>query len=808
MANVGSLVVELSANIAKFQSDMGKAAAEAQKRAAEIDKSFGLVKKGLASIGIGFALGATFDTIKSKIESTIAAAAGLQQLSERTGATVEALSGLVGIAKLSGTDAEVLAGGLQKLSKAMIDAENGGKKTSASFEAIGISVKDLEGKRPEQVFQTVSKALAEYQDGAEKVVIAQNLLGKAGANLLPVMKDLADAGDLQVKVTAEQAAQADELEKNQIRLKASSEAIYGIIGRQLIPVFDAFTKALLETQNANNGLRDEVGKLAKDGSIRSWGEDALKVAGFVIDAFDGVMRTVQIVGKGIGAAAAAAVALVHGEASQASSIMGEFGKDADAILNRTLFSTRLADQLAKSRTSIVEIAPRKKIDTSGLGNDNDKSYKGPKDDPAKKLMEGQIKAQEALMSAEKTQLATREQYLSYYYQQEYLTANDFFSQKKQLIQDSLQVQLDAFSKEEAAINAYMAQTTREVDLQAARNKLADVAAKRTAAQIETSKRLTDVVMEQTKVYRDFELQTAAIEHQAKLNNDQAEFAISLMGKGTLEILKQTAARQIDLALEQRIYDIKKKTGDDDIEANKQIAAATQQAEAQKLAAVQLVQKAYEKQHDAAFGASEAVRKYTEEAADNAAQIEGVLTNAFKGAEDALVNFVTTGKLDFKSLANSIIADLARMAIKQQIIAPLANSLGLGQSGSGGSGGGGLFGTLAGLFGKGGGGAGGLGSATATDVASAGDGLMFFADGGNPPLNVPSIVGERGPELFVPTQAGTIIPNSALRGASNDSDGGSQQIVNNFHFSEPQSRKTQEQIALAAGRGVSRSQRNA
>lgn len=35
---------------------------------------------------------------------------------------------------------------------------------------------------------------------------------------------------------------------------------------------------------------------------------------------------------------------------------------------------------------------------------------------------------------------------------------------------------------------------------------------------------------------------------------------------------------------------------------------------------------------------------------------------------------------------------------------------------------------------------------------------FFADGGEPPLNKVSVVGERGPELFVPKVAGTVIPN--------------------------------------------------
>ena len=42
---------------------------------------------------------------------------------------------------------------------------------------------------------------------------------------------------------------------------------------------------------------------------------------------------------------------------------------------------------------------------------------------------------------------------------------------------------------------------------------------------------------------------------------------------------------------------------------------------------------------------------------------------------------------------------------------------------------------------------------------------LFANGGQPPVNKISIVGERGPELFVPKTAGTIIPNNAIGGGS-------------------------------------------
>ncbi len=54
---------------------------------------------------------------------------------------------------------------------------------------------------------------------------------------------------------------------------------------------------------------------------------------------------------------------------------------------------------------------------------------------------------------------------------------------------------------------------------------------------------------------------------------------------------------------------------------------------------------------------------------------------------------------------------------------------------------------------------------------------FFADGGRPPVSKISIVGEKGPELFVPDAAGTIVSNSQLTGASQ-----SQALSVNQYFS--------------------------
>ena len=71
-------------------------------------------------------------------------------------------------------------------------------------------------------------------------------------------------------------------------------------------------------------------------------------------------------------------------------------------------------------------------------------------------------------------------------------------------------------------------------------------------------------------------------------------------------------------------------------------------------------------------------------------------------EDALVDFVTTGKFSFSDFADHIIAELARIAIQRSITEPLADALGGVLGGLGGS-------IFSGLF-SGGGGAGGGGNA--------------------------------------------------------------------------------------------------
>ena len=75
--------------------------------------------------------------------------------------------------------------------------------------------------------------------------------------------------------------------------------------------------------------------------------------------------------------------------------------------------------------------------------------------------------------------------------------------------------------------------------------------------------------------------------------------------------------------------------------------------------------------------------YAAKARDIGGDIGRTLVGAFQSAENAVAEFVKTGKLDFRSLVTSMIADLAKLAARRFILGPIANALSGALGGAGG-----------------------------------------------------------------------------------------------------------------------------
>jgi lambda family phage tail tape measure protein len=193
--------------------------------------------------------------------------------------------------------------------------------------------------------------------------------------------------------------------------------------------------------------------------------------------------------------------------------------------------------------------------------------------------------------------------------------------------------------------------------------------------------------------------------------------------------------QVQLALE--YFDLQKKILDMQKQGfDERYISNFANAEMNRIKAQELNERA---QNTFQAGWDKAYNNFIERSQDSAALGAELFNNMTNSMTSALDRFVETGKVSFGNLIGSFIKDLLRFQMQSQMS--------------------GLFGA----FGSGGG-LGGLFSSSTNFNNGAGLLGGFFADGGEPPVGVPSLVGEKGPELFIPKTSGTIIPNNSLASA--------------------------------------------
>jgi len=143
-------------------------------------------------------------------------------------------------------------------------------------------------------------------------------------------------------------------------------------------------------------------------------------------------------------------------------------------------------------------------------------------------------------------------------------------------------------------------------------------------------------------------------------------------------------------------------------------------------------------------------------------IETAVTRSFTSVENTIARAVISGKTSMDGLVTSILAGFDRIATTQFIVKPIENAL--------------------------------------TSVASA---LLPIggarAAGGPVDAGTPYLVGEQGPELFVPNSSGAIAPNASL---------GARAITLNVQTQDAGSfLKSESQIAAMLSRALARGQRN-
>jgi len=339
MAALGSLVVSLEANTAKFTSGMDKAAYQSQQAMNKMKLDAEMVGKAFGLMAVAGA-GALVVMVKSSLN----AMDSMSKLAQKTGTTVESLSALSYAADLSSVTTESLGSAIIKLSKNMSDAQQGIGDARKAFDALGISVNNSDGslKNSGIVISELAGKFAGFRDGAEKTALAVAIFGKSGADLIPLLNNGADG----IKTMTDEAARfglvmdtqaskaAEKFNDDMTRLTKTKEAFANAVTVSVLPVLQAVADEMLLAAKESDGFS------AAGNGVRTVLETFVVVGSEVAFVFKGV-------GTEIGGIAAQLAALGRGDFKGFTAISDAMRADAErARIEHDAFIARVLDRSA------------------------------------------------------------------------------------------------------------------------------------------------------------------------------------------------------------------------------------------------------------------------------------------------------------------------------------------------------------------------------------------------------------------------------------------------------------------------------
>ena len=171
----------------------------------------------------------------------IDAADNLNDLSQKIGVSVEKLAGYKLAAESSGTSLEGMAKAAQQLAKNI--AQN-----DPLLARLGVTSKDVDGAMAQ-----LADVFKRLPDGAQKTAIALQLMGKSGAEMIPLLngggealRQMVEDGKRLYPVTAEMARAADQFNDELARMKTGLEGLGVVIGAGALPTLNKMLGELSE----------------------------------------------------------------------------------------------------------------------------------------------------------------------------------------------------------------------------------------------------------------------------------------------------------------------------------------------------------------------------------------------------------------------------------------------------------------------------------------------------------------------------------------------------------------------------------
>ena len=228
------------AHLQKLQLDeritagMSRAAAAVRKSSADINTSLGSItttgQRVLAFFGVFASTVGVGLFARSIVRNIGDTADELNKLNKQTGISIEDLSRLRFASRQLDTEFSAVAIGIARLSKSMFAAATEGGQLAELFSDLGVELRDESGLRaPLDAFLDLADAINKVEDPAARLAIAQKLLGRGAAELLPLLeggsaaiKKFTDESDrLGATLSTQTVRVIDDLKDNTAALKDS-----------------------------------------------------------------------------------------------------------------------------------------------------------------------------------------------------------------------------------------------------------------------------------------------------------------------------------------------------------------------------------------------------------------------------------------------------------------------------------------------------------------------------------------------------------------------------------------------------------
>lgn len=209
-------------------------------------------------LGLGPAIAGAFGVvgISAFFSKIVDGLDNLNDLADATGSSVEKLSGLEDIGARTGTGIDTISSAVLKLNKNLLEAQDPTSQASALFKQLGLDAAELSKADPSDALLKVATALNGFEQNANKGQFQVALLGKSTRELAAFLKDLAEAGEINGTVTADQTAAAEAFNKQLFQTQKNFTDVARALVSDLLPQINALTGSSTEAATGFNLLED------------------------------------------------------------------------------------------------------------------------------------------------------------------------------------------------------------------------------------------------------------------------------------------------------------------------------------------------------------------------------------------------------------------------------------------------------------------------------------------------------------------------------------------------------------------------